>query len=255
MNYIIKYKKYKEKYIQLKKLIGGNIPDWFNLYITEVRRIQRIALDIDKNHHNFLVAGSNAVIFYLNELLTIDSKILSAEDRTELLRIASIINRPNDLDFKYKNNGTQLFNEKIDEVKTAYEAAHPAPAAAPGKFSFKLEIPDINVETCPTYIDIEAFRACLPAIGEDAMFKKVSGKDNIFGGIDFDRLKWAVLRGSTINESLILGLDDLIRLYTVNRTHEDDLKITALELIHKCINIAGVPIEITSKYTGILIHF
>ena len=67
MDYVKKYKMYKEKYIQLKKLIGGNIPDWFNLYITEVRRIQRIALDIDKNHHNFLVAGSNAVIFYLNE--------------------------------------------------------------------------------------------------------------------------------------------------------------------------------------------
>jgi hypothetical protein len=255
MDYVKKYKKYKEKYFQLKILIGGNIPDWFNQYIAEVQKIQRIALDIDKNHHNFLVAGSNAVIFYLNELITVDSKILSVENRTELLRIASIINKPNDLDFKYKNNGTPLFHQKIDEVKTAYEAAHPAPAAAPGKFSFKLEIPDINVETCPTYIDIEAFRACLPAIGEDAMFKKVSGKHNIFGGIDFDRLKWEALRGSTINDTLILGLDDLIKLYTINRTHEDDLKMAALDLIHKCVNTAGVPIEIIAKYTGLLIHF
>ena len=79
MNYLTKYLKYKNKYINLKNQLGGDVPSWWNKIISEASSIQKEAQELEKLY-TFLIAGSTAIIIYLNELCNVDNKILTPDE-------------------------------------------------------------------------------------------------------------------------------------------------------------------------------
>ena len=77
--------------------------EWWNTTINETKKILKIATALDDNEHTFFISGSNAVIFFLNELLTTDNNLLNQEQKNNLTNIIQKIKKPNDLDIKYKD--------------------------------------------------------------------------------------------------------------------------------------------------------
>jgi len=247
MDYKNKYLKYKYKYINLKKYSAGFLPDWFHFYMNEARKIQTIALHIDKNNNNFLITGSNAIIFYINEILNVDHALMSKHDCDYLNLLILKFKKPDDLDIKYKDNGMKLFHEAIENITDDYRRENPLPV------SLKLDIPTDSrledIEKCPLFIQIDAFRCCTPSIGDDAMFKKIPSIPSIFSKIDFDRLKIDPIHFSNINNTNILGIYDLLALYKMHETPDDKIKINILEFI---ICLIEKNPDILHKYMGSL---
>ena len=171
MDYKNKYLKYKSKYLLLKKYSGGFLPDWFLFYMNEAKKIQGIALDIDRNNNNFLITGSNAIIFYLYEIFTFHQDLMTKDDKDYLLSLISSFVKPDDLDIKYKDNHMKLFHDEIGRITDEHRRLNPPPPPVMGKFSLRLDIPadsrSEDIERCPIYIEIDAFRCCTPSIGDD----------------------------------------------------------------------------------------
>ncbi len=256
MDYKNKYLKYKSKYLSLKKYSAGFLPDWFILYMNEAKKIQDIALHIDRANNNFLITGSNAIIFYIYEILTHHIDLMNNDDKDYLLSLIVRFQKPDDLDIKYKDTGMKLFHDAIETITDNYRRMNPPPPPKPlvmGKFNLSLVIPSDSrledIEKCPIYIEIDAFRCCTPSIGDDAMFKKLSYKESIFSKVDFDRLKIDHIHYSNIYGANILGIHDLFTLYKTHETESDKIKIDILDFIICLIN--DFP-DIKNKFYGIL---
>jgi len=240
MNYLQKYLKYKSKYLQLKQIT------WWNLVINEAKRLQKIALTMDNNHHDFFISGSNAVVIFINELLTVDKHLLNEDNKVKLMDLIQKMQKPDDLDFKYKDVHMPLFHAEVEKV---IDANQPKLIQQVKPLSLMLSLDSINenIDNCPQYIDIDAFRACLTGIGLDAIFEKRKDADSIFSKIDFDRYRRRVFKITTISDIKIMGLDDLIQIYEDNKGPNDEIKIEALKFIKSCIEKNN---EILAKYIG-----
>jgi hypothetical protein len=256
MEYENKYLKYKQKYIDLKnqlsfvqndsfkqkyidlknKLKGGALPPWWDIIISEATKLLLIAQSLEKNHI-FFITGSTAIIFYLDLLLKTKHELLPTIV-SELNEIISSISKPDDLDLFYgSNGGINLFYDIVQSV--------PPPPAPTGKFSLSLFVPtfDLDINSCPHFIDIGVFRECIENIESNAAkFEKRIGKDHIFSKIDINRLKYSGKESPyntvNINGANILALDKLINLYI--RTSEEN-EVTRNKI--KILNFINIHIK------------
>jgi hypothetical protein len=236
MNYHSKYSKYKNKYMNLKNQIGGNLPDWWNKIISNASTIQKEAQQLEKLY-TFLIAGSSAIVIYLNELYNVDNKILTIEELSKLKEIINSLNKPDDLDLFYTRQrlaDQNLFYDKINEINEKQPIKNHSTSTT---FSLNLISIDSNIESCPLYIDINVFRECITSIRNDALFEKRKGEESIFAKIDFKDVKYNdridPYKSSIIGGLNVFGLTNLIKLY---RSHEGDKKIEMLEFIKSCIS-------------------
>ena len=205
--------------------------EWWNKTIIETKKILKIATALDDNEHTFFISGSNAVIFFLNELLTTDNNLLNQEQKNNLTNIIQKIKKPNDLDIKYKDIDFPLFFKTSERIRDKI----PNSLSTCNNLSLSLSSIYENIDTCTQYIDIDAFRASLTQIGSDAMFQKRKDGVSIFSNIDFDRYRRRGFKIATINDIKIMGLNDLIEVYEDNKGDLDEVKIEALKFIQSCI--------------------
>jgi hypothetical protein len=219
--------------------------EWWNTTINETLKILKNATALDDNEHTFFISGSNAVIFFINELLTTDYHLLNQEQQNNLINITQKIKKPNDLDIKYKDIDFPLFFKTSTRIKDKI----PANLSLSTCNNLSLSLSSIyeDIDTCTHYIDIDAFRASLTQIGSDAMFKKRKDGKSIFSNIDFDRYRKKGFKIATINNIKIMGLDDLIEVYEDNKGPLDEVKIEALKIIKYCIENNY---ELMTKYIG-----
>jgi len=217
--------------------------EWWNKTINETKKILKISKALDDNEHTFFISGSNAVIFFINELLTTDNNLLNQEQKNNLINLTQKIKKPNDLDLKYKDIDFPLF------FKTAERIRDKIPNNLSNSNNLSLSLSSIyeNIDTCTHYIDIDAFRATLTQIGSDAMFQKRKDGVSIFSNIDFDRYRRRGFKIATIDDIKIMGLNDLIEVYEDNKGELDEIKIEALKFILSCIENNY---ELMTKYIG-----
>jgi len=217
--------------------------EWWNKTINETKKILKISKALDDNEHTFFISGSNAVIFFINELLTTDNNLLNQEQKNNLINLTQKIKKPNDLDLKYKDIDFPLF------FKTAERIRDKIPNNLSNSNNLSLSLSSIyeNIDTCTHYIDIDAFRATLTQIGSDAMFQKRKDGVSIFSNIDFDRYRRRGFKIATIDYIKIMGLNDLIEVYEDNKGELDEIKIEALKFILSCIENNY---ELMTKYIG-----
>lgn len=207
--------------------------EWWNTTINETKKILKIATALDDNEHTFFISGSNAVIFFLNELLTTDNNLLNQEQKNNLTNIIQKIKKPNDLDIKYKDIDFPLFFKTSERIRD--NIPNNLDLSTCNNLSLSLSSIYENIDTCTQYIDIDAFRASLTQIGSDAMFQKRKDGVSIFSNIDFDRYRRRGFKIATINDIKIMGLNDLIEVYEDNKGDLDEVKIEALKFIQSCI--------------------
>ena len=207
--------------------------EWWNKTIIETKKILKIATALDDNEHTFFISGSNAVIFFLNELLTTDNNLLNQEQKNNLTNIIQKIKKPNDLDIKYKDIDFPLFFKTSERIRD--NIPNNLDLSTCNNLSLSLSSIYENIDTCTQYIDIDAFRASLTQIGSDAMFQKRKDGVSIFSNIDFDRYRRRGFKIATINDIKIMGLNDLIEVYEDNKGDLDEVKIEALKFIQSCI--------------------
>jgi hypothetical protein len=217
--------------------------EWWNRTINETMKILKIATALDDNEHTFFISGSNAVIFFINELLTTDNNLLNQEQKNNLINITEKIKKPNDLDIKYKDIDFPLFFKTSERIRDKI----PNNLSTSNNLSLSLSSIYENIDTCTQYIDIDAFRASLSQIGSDAMFQKRKDGVSIFSNIDFDRYRKRGFKIATINDIKIMGLIDLIEIYEDNKGELDEIKIEALKFIQSCIENNY---EFMTKYIG-----
>jgi hypothetical protein len=218
---------------------------WWNRTINETIKILKIATALDDNEHTFFISGSNAVIFFINELLTTDNNLLNLEQKNNLINITEKIEKPNDLDLKYKDIDFPLFFKTSERIRD--KIPNNLGLSTCNNLSLSLSSIYENIDTCTHYIDIDAFRASLTQIGSDAMFQKRKDGVSIFSNIDFDRYRKRGFKIATINNIKIMGLNDLIEVYEDNKGDLDEIKIEALKFIKSCIENNY---DITIKYIG-----
>ena len=207
--------------------------EWWNTTINETKKILKIATALDDNEHTFFISGSNAVIFFLNELLTTDNNLLNQEQKNNLNDITQKIKKSNDLDIKYKDIDFPLFFKTSERIRD--NIPNNLDLSTCNNLSLSLSSIYENIDTCTQYIDIDAFRASLTQIGSDAMFQKRKDGVSIFSNIDFDRYRRRGFKIATINDIKIMGLNDLIEVYEDNKGDLDEVKIEALKFIQSCI--------------------
>lgn len=227
--------------------------EWWNTTINETLKILKNATALDDNEHTFFISGSNALIFFINELLTTDCHLLNKEQQNNLINITQKIKKPNDLDIKYKDIDFPLFFKTSARIKDKNSAnlslstCNNLSLSSCNNLSLSLSSIYEDIDTCTHYIDIDAFRASLTQIGSDAMFKKRKDGKSIFSNIDFDRYRKKGFKIATINNIKIMGLDDLIEVYKDNKGSLDEVKIEALKIIKSCIENNY---ELMTKYIG-----
>ena len=200
----------------------------------ESTKLLHIAQSYEKNHI-FFITGSTAIIFYLDLLLK-KQDTLPDTVKLELNEIISSIPKPDDLDLFYASNeGINLFNEIIESKR---QPALSAPSPLAGKFSLSLVLPtfDLDINSCPNFIDIGEFRECIENIERDAAkFEKRIGIENIFSKIDINRLKYSDRENPykivTINGINILALDKLIELY-ITKSEENEISINKIKILN-----------------------
>ena len=219
--------------------------EWWNTTINETKKILKIATALDDNEHTFFISGSNAVIFFLNELLTTDNNLLNQEQKNNLTNIIQKIKKPNDLDIKYKDIDFPLFFKTSERIRD--NIPNNLDLSTCNNLSLSLSSIYENIDTCTQYIDIDAFRASLTQIGSDAMFQKRKDGVSIFSNIDFDRYRRRGFKIATIDDIKIMGLNDLIEVYEDNKGELDEVKIEALKFIQSCIENNY---DISIKYIG-----
>jgi hypothetical protein len=219
--------------------------EWWNRTINETMKILKIATALDDNEHTFFISGSNAVIFFINELLTTDNNLLNQEQKNNLINITEKIKKPNDLDIKYKDIDFPLFFKTSERIRD--KIPNILSISTCNNLSLSLSSINENIDTCTQYIDIDAFRASLTQIGSDAMFQKRKDGVSIFSNIDFDRYRKRGFKIATINDIKIMGLIDLIEIYEDNKGELDEIKIEALKFIQSCIENNY---EFMTKYIG-----
>lgn len=219
--------------------------EWWNKTINETKKILKIATALDDNEHNFFISGSNAVIFFINELLTTDNNLLNQEQKNNLINITQKIKKPNDLDIKYKDIDFPLFFKTAERIRD--KIPNNLSLSTCNNLSLSLSSIYENIDTCTQYIDIDAFRASLTQIGSDAMFQKRKDGVSIFSNIDFDRYRRRGFKIATIDDIKIMGLNDLIEVYEDNKGDLDEIKIEALKFILSCIENNY---ELMTKYIG-----
>jgi hypothetical protein len=66
--------------------------EWWNKTIYETKKILKIATALDDNEHTFFISGSNAVIFFINELLTTDNNLYYTNRPPLLYILHSLLN-------------------------------------------------------------------------------------------------------------------------------------------------------------------
>jgi hypothetical protein len=88
--------------------------------LNQLKKILKIATALDDNEHTFFISGSNAVIFFLNELLTTDNNLLNQEQKNNLNDITQKIKKPNDLDIKYKDIDFPLFFKTAERIRDKF---------------------------------------------------------------------------------------------------------------------------------------
>ena len=219
--------------------------EWWNKTIYETKKILKIATALDDNEHTFFISGSNAVIFFINELLTTDNNLLNQEQKNKLINITEKIKNPNDLDIKYKDIDFPLFFKTSERIRD--KISNNLSLSSSNNLSLSLSSIYENIDTCTQYIDIDAFRASLTQIGSDAMFQKRKDGKSIFSNIDFDRYRKRGFKIATIDNIKIMGLNDLIEVYEDNKGDLDEVKIEALKFIQSCIENNY---ELMTKYIG-----
>ena len=220
--------------------------EWWNKTIYETKKILKIATALDDNEHTFFISGSNAVIFFINELLTTDNNLLNQEQKNKLINITEKIKKPNDLDIKYKDIDFPLFFKTAERIRD--KISNNLSLSTSNNLSLSLSSIYENIDTCTHYIDIDAFRATLTQISSDAMFQKRKDGVSIFSNIDFDRYRRRGFKIATIDDIKIMGLNDLIEIYEDNKGELDEIKIEALKFIQSCIENNY---ELMTKYIGI----
>ena len=239
MDYYSKYLKYKNKYNNLKNQLGGDVPSWWNKIISEASSIQKESQELEKLY-TFLIAGSTAIVIYLNELYNVDNKILTPGELLKLKEIMNNMEKPDDLDLFYARqrlNDQNLFYDKVNEIKDTQPIRNIKVSYSSTSLSLYLLVIDSNIESCPLYIDINVFRECITSIRNDALFEKRQGETSIFTKIDFKDVKYNDRINPYISSNIgglnVFGLTNLIDLYKLNETGK---KIEILEFIKSCIS-------------------
>ena len=242
MDYFYKYLKYKNKYLFLRNQLGGNLPSWWNNILAEASSIIKEAQSFE-TMFTFVICGSTAIIFYLNELLTKYSNILTKEELEKLKEIINNIKKPDDLDIFYPRNNLEpqyLFSEKVEELRNNQPFTNIGTSLLSLNLINVISSINTNIEDCAVYIDISVFRECVISIRKDAVFQKRSDQDSLFSKIDIKGLKYKTTENpyliSNINDTKVLGLTNLIKLYKVNEELADNKKLQILEFIKSCIS-------------------
>lgn len=266
--YFYKYKKYKEKYLNLLKQTtlnqhGGDL-NVLRQCLKEASEIFKIVDEYgQKDNVAFFITGSVAFLFYFidyynkNSDSFTENELKSFNDVTEVLL-------PNDLDIfwaELHGSGYELFytevsdfiNEKMKrkiDVRVGEEISKPIlvvstvtptkPSFAPPPL-FRLS-PDVmkNDEnlTCVGNDDlfvVGSHYSKIP-IPNDPTFYKCIDKTSKYNKIDFDKLKTNVKCTNILYEDSIvriLGINDLIYLYKSSLREKDNIKISILEYICK----------------------
>lgn len=172
--------------------------------LEEATRLQALAHTLDGGRHTFLIAGSTAILFYIQAALD----VANPQQRTELYAVLNSLQKPSDLDFKYVGTGERPFEDAVQKR-----------SSGGGGFSFALQtVFDYDIETCPEYVDLDVFRCCAP-IDEDVTFTKRGS--SLFDAVDFTELPARRRRGNAqgVAETLfggaqVLGFEELHQFYT-----------------------------------------
>lgn len=199
MNNKLNYYKlnYHKNQNNTKNEICGYDQNWVDEVINKSKKYITISKKLDKNNHDFLISGSTAIIFYLNELLNIDKDIIN-DDIENLRELIKNINRPTDLDFKYIKSKINLFNDEKKNNKK--------------------------------FLEIDIFKCDINNINENALFEKHKDIENIFKYIDFEKID-VINHQTIINDVKLIGLEDLLIVYNDRIRIKDLNKIKIIKFI------------------------
>lgn len=220
---------------------GGSLPDWLPTILGEAARIQALATSMDEYNQPFLIAGSTAVAAYIHELLTTDVSVLTPTEIAEGQTVMAALKKPDDLDFKYRRQGG-LFEDHILQTQPMPQA--PETNAGPAlNFSFLQS----TFNDCQQYIDIADYRCC-EFWEENPIF--YPQKDAPFSKLEFHaprEFKRKRMHAAKIGGLDLLGIQDVMTLYTNHETNGNAPKLVALRYI---LSMLEMHTELAEKYIG-----
>lgn len=226
-----------------KKQRGGS---WMEPYLSTALNYQQLSTELDQSNHYFIISGSTAILFHINELLTEDFHKLTPVDQELLTSLQSQIHKPNDLDFKYIEDPNSMFENAVIR-KTSPTQLHSLTI---------LTNTTNNIHTCPSYVNLGAYRACTP-MEKDISFHPIE-KDAmyLFDSIDFTQIRPPrrqrkesdMFVVKLYNDQVdVMGLQNLIRMYEQNYRQSNNAKEAILKSL---FDIVSKYPDLLAKYNG-----
>ncbi len=232
-----------------RKHRGGSWQSVIPAMIAEARTVQTAASNMDSYNAPFLVAGSTAVAILLHELLTADGAILTAEEQAEGEAVLTGLQKPDDLDFKFRSQGG-IFSDHIRSDAAA--PAAPVLAPAPGKLGLRLSISTSFTTTndCSQYVDLAGFRCCHP-LEESPIFTPYANTGTtLFSKVEFHaprEFRQRPMHAIHIQGLDVLGLREILFLYERYEVAANAPKLAAIRYLLRTVEAHP---ELAEKYTG-----
>ncbi len=235
----------KKRTKRCRKQRGGS---WIHEYLSKAVEYQQLAKQLDQNKHRFFISGSTAILFYLNELQTVDAHYLTPADQDLVSSLLSQAPKPSDLDFKYIEEPSTMFETAVvrDPTKASIQT---------DAFSLSMNF-SANIHTCPSYVNLGTYRACMP-MEKDISFEAVEkDAERLFDSIDFTQIRPPRKRHENPDAFVtalyggkadVMGIDNLRRMYQTNERPSNTVKLT---ILHSLQTLLSSYPDLLAKYNG-----
>lgn len=231
--------------------VGGSWLNQLPAMIAEARTLQTLANDMDSYNAPFLVAGSTAVAILLHELLTADATSLSPAEHAEGQTLLASLQKPDDLDFKFRNrSGGGPFRDSIQD-ETSSAAKEELPLGRVGSRGLSLRLSRIDDTSCQQYVDLAGFRCCYPLeespifLPRDGALPSAFSKVEFHAPREFRRLPMHAVHIAGVD---MLSVQDMLALYERYEIAANTPKLAALHYIQQ---VVGAHPAIREKYMGL----